>query len=238
MDWSWRGLRRSYLTTPVLLRSIPVGMVIACGVVATSWTHNLLSNHQQLVVHAYQVIDTTKDVLIGLDDAETGQRGYLLSGDSRYLDPYEKALTRLTQLRTTLAVSISDNTVQVERVRRLNGLIDEKLADLQRSITTHDAKGFEAARTMELEMMQKATMDSIRRVIGDVTETEKSLLAARQKKVDRDEMLIRVVAILVGLASFLTRAGIEVYLARTGRAPVASPATDAAVPSQSLEKDC
>ncbi len=51
-------------------------------------------------------------------------------------------------------------------------------------------------------------------------------------------MLIRVVAILVGLASFLTRAGIEVYLARTERAPVPSPATDAAVPSQSLEKDC
>jgi CHASE3 domain sensor protein len=92
MDWSWPSLRSGYLTTPVPLRSIPVGFVIASGVIATTSTHSLLSNHQQLVVRTYQIIDTTRDVLIGLDDAETGQRGYLLSGDRRYLDPYEKAL--------------------------------------------------------------------------------------------------------------------------------------------------
>jgi CHASE3 domain sensor protein len=109
MDWSWHSLRSGYLTNPVLLRSIPLGIVIASGVIATTWTHSLLSNHQQIVVRTYQIIDTTKDVLIGLDDAETGQRGYLLSGDRRYLDPYDKALKRLTQLRVSLKESLSDD---------------------------------------------------------------------------------------------------------------------------------
>ena len=216
IDWTWRGLRRTYLTTPVLLRSIPVGIVIAAGVVATTWTHTLLSDHQDLVVHTYEAIDTTKDVLIGLDDAETGQRGYLLSGDRRYLAPYDKALLRLQDLRGTLRAHISDNEEQIARVSRLDGLVDTKLGELKQSIDRHDTDGPDAARALELSMMERATMDAIRRVIGDITESEKALLSSRQSEVDEDEWRIRIVAILVGLASFLTRAAIELYLARRG----------------------
>ncbi|KQR71645.1 CHASE3 domain-containing protein [Rhizobium sp. Leaf341] len=217
MNSSWGALRARYLTTPVLLRSIPVGVVIAAGVVATTWTHMLLSDHQDLVVHTYEAIDTTKDVLIGLDDAETGQRGYLLSGDRRYLEPYDKALTRLSDLRRSLRSHISDNAEQIKRVETLGGMIDEKLGELKRSIAAHDADGFEAARQLEIAMMDRATMDDIRRVIGSITENEKALLSARQSEVDRDEARIRIVAILVGLASFLTRAAIELYLGRRER---------------------
>ena len=107
---NWRRLRQTYLTPAVLLRSVPVGVVIAAGVVATSWTHILLKNHQDLVVHTYVAIDTTKDVLIGLVDAETGERGFLISGDRRYLAPYDKALARLSALRSGLQAHISDNS--------------------------------------------------------------------------------------------------------------------------------
>jgi len=214
MDWSWRSMRRNYLTTPVLLRSIPVGVVIAAGVIATTWTHSLMGSHQQLVVRTFEIVDTTKDVLIGLDDAETGQRGYLLSGDRRYLDPYQKALSRLTQLRATLKASLSDDADQSARMTKLDMLVDEKLDELKQSIILRDSTGFEAARTLEIARMEQATMDAIRKVIGDITEAEKALLATRQSKVEADETLIRVVAVLVGLASFLTRACIELYLAR------------------------
>lgn len=214
-DWSWQTLRRSYLTTPMLLRSIPVGIVIAAGILATTWTHRLLSDHQDLVVHTFGAIDTTKDVLIGLDDAETGQRGYLLSGDRRYLDPYEKALDRLAGLREALATRIADNAAQVARVEQLNRLVDAKLEELRRSIELHDAQGFEAARQREVAMMEQATMDAIRHVIGDITKAELALLDARQGEVVRDEHRIQLVALLIAIASFLTRAGVELYLART-----------------------
>lgn len=212
----WTALRRNYLTIPILLRSIPVGIVIAAGVLATAWTHDLLSDHQDLVIHTYQAIDTTKDVLIGLDDAETGQRGYLLSGDRRYLDPYDKALERLARLRSELAAHISDNEAQIGRVATLDDLIDAKLGELAASIRLHDERGFEAARAQELAWMEQATMDDIRGVIGQITEAEKALLASRQSAVERDENRIRVVAILIAIASFLTRAGVEIYLARAG----------------------
>ena len=219
VDLSWRALRRNWLTTPMLLRSLPVGVVIAAGILATTWTHSLLSDHQDLVIHTYEAIDLTKDVLIGLDDAETGQRGYLLSSDRRYLDPYEKAQTRLSTLRGALKAKVSDNADQLARVVRLDGLIDTKLNELKESIDLHDRAGFEPARERELAMMEQATMDLIRRVIGDITEGEKALLSSRQQEVDRDEGRIRLVAILIGLASFLTRAGAEMYIARRGLDP-------------------
>lgn len=213
--WCWNSLRRDYLTVPTLLRSIPVGVVIAAGVLATTWTHTLLSDHQDMVVHTYEAIDTTKDVLIALDDAETGQRGYLVSSDRRYLDPYEKAMQRLQMLLADLSNRTSDNSEQVERIKILRGLIDQKLEELHQSISLHDEKGAEAARTNEIGYMAVGTMDRIRDVIGNITVSERNLLQSRQAEVEDDEQRIRIVAIIVGLASFLTRAGVEMYLTRT-----------------------
>ncbi len=65
--------------------------------------------------------------------------------------------------------------------------------------------------------MAEATMDRIRDVIGDITVHERSLLQVRQAEVESDELRIRIVAIAIGLASFLTRAGVEMYLTRTRR---------------------
>ena len=212
--WSWSFWRREYLTVPTLLRSIPVGVVLVSGVLATTWTHTLLSDHQNMVVHTYEAIDTTKDVLIALDDAETGQRGYLVSGDRRYLQPYEKAMERLHTLLSDLSNRISDNSAQVARVQSLKGLIDQKLVELSHSISLHDEKSADAARTNEVNYMAVRTMDRIRDVIGTMTVSERDLLQSRQAEVEEDEQRVRLVAIIVGLASFLTRAGVEMYLTR------------------------
>ena len=213
---SWRHLRRTYLTTPTLLRVVPTGAVLLVGIVATVWTHSLLNEQRDLVVHTYEVIDTTKDVLIGLDDAETGQRGYLISGDRRYLAPYNGALEWLDSLRARLATQISDNAAQVARVGTLSTLIDGKLGELKDSIALYDEAGAEAARRREIAMMERATMDQIRVVIGAITDGEKQLLSERSAEVDGDENRVRLVAILIGLASLLTRTGVEFYLARKG----------------------
>lgn len=214
MTISAKALRKTFLSTPFVLRSLPVGVVILVGVLASIWTHALLNSHGTLVVHTFEVIDTTKDVLIALDDAETGERGYLISGDVTRLEPYNKALGRLAQLRLDLEARISDNSAQRERVTELNGLIDEKLSDLKRSIDVRDTAGPEQARQLEVAMMQKATMDTIRPVIGRITDAEKSLLATRKSEVEYDEYRIKLVAITIAMISFLIRAGIEIYLTR------------------------
>jgi len=221
MAISLTGLRKTFLSPAFILRSLPVGVVIAVGVLASIWTHALLDNHEALVSHTYQVIDTTKDVLIALDDAETGERGYVISGDIKRLEPYEKALGRLAQLRLDLARRISDNPEQRARVESLNDLIDQKLAELKQSIKTRGNGDSEASQELEVAIMQRATMDIIRPVIGHITDAEKSLLTTRQSKVETDEYRVKLVAIIIALLSFLVRAGIEIYLVNKGAENVA-----------------
>ena len=214
---SWAEIRRRWLTRAFVLRSVPVGVIILAGVVATTWTHDLLDTHRDLVVHTYRVIDTTKDVLIALDDAETGERGFLISGERRFLEPYEKALERLDPTRQQLRALVSDNADQIARVDNLDILVDTKLAELAESVVLYERDGFPAAHTQAIAMMERATMDDIRRVIGDITETEKALLATRDALVDRDENRVRVVALCIAMASLVVRTVVEFHLARRER---------------------
>ncbi len=208
------GLMRRYLTGATLVRLVPISIVLASGVALTMWTHRLLSEHRDLVVHTHEVIEMAKDVLIGLDDAETGQRGYLLSGERRYLEPYAHARERLGTMAATLEMQVADNAAQSGRMNRLSGLMQKKLDELEAAIAARDAQGFDAALAMVLSSTDRATMDAIRREIGQITEGEKTLLAARGVEVQADESRVQLVAVLIGLASLLTRAGVEFYLTR------------------------
>lgn len=215
MRWPFvAGLIRRYLTGVTLVRLVPISIVLVSGVALTTWTHRLLSQHRDLVVHTHEVIEMAKDVLIGLDDAETGQRGYLLSGERRTLEPYAHARERLGAMAATLTRQVADNPAQSERMGRLSGLTQRKLDELQSSIVARDRQGFDAALAIVLSSTGQATMDAIRREIGGITEGEKALLAARDLEVQADERRVQLVAVLIGLASLLTRAGVEIYLTR------------------------
>ena len=123
-------------------------------------------------------------------------------------------MERLHTLLSDLSNRISDNSAHVARVQSLKGLIDQKLVELSHSISLHDEKSADAARTNEVNYMAVRTMDRIRDVIGTMTVSERDLLQSRQAEVEEDEQRVRLVAIIVGLASFLTRAGVEMYLTR------------------------
>ncbi len=116
------GLVRRCLTGATVIRLAPISVVLASGVAIMTWTHHLLSEHRDLVVHTHEVIETAKDVLIGLDDAETGQRGYLLSGERHYLEPHTHTREGPGAVAATLKAQVADNAAQTERVAVLIGL--------------------------------------------------------------------------------------------------------------------
>lgn len=206
--------RHRFLTSAALLRLIPISLVLVTGIVLNIWTHTLLNDRSDMVVHTHTVIAMSKDVLIGLDDAETGQRGYLLSGDNAYLEPYTRARERLSGMSAELQAMVSDNPEQTARVQTLLTLMAKKLDELAAAITIHDTQGFAAGKNAELYHMRIATMDDIRKVIGQITEGEKSLLEIREAEVQAVERQIVWVAILVALASFVTRWAVELWLNR------------------------
>ena len=89
-----------------LAPAIPLSIVIMMGALLSLRSHYLLSHDRALVVHSFEVMRAADQVLIGALDAETGQRGFVITGNPDFLRPYQQAtrqaipgaLTQLTRL--------------------------------------------------------------------------------------------------------------------------------------------
>lgn len=79
--------------------------------------------------HIYQVINHTEELLSQLKDAETGQRGYLLTGKESYLEPYHRANSTIEKKAIALRQLTRDNSNQQRHINALEPLIAKKIAD-------------------------------------------------------------------------------------------------------------
>src|SRR6266436_1262877 len=84
--------------------------------------------------HGHEVLRTLDETLARLVDAETGQRGYLLTGDEGYLEPYREAIKNLDQVTGQLKALTSGQLNQRKRILALEPLIEKKVAELQMTI--------------------------------------------------------------------------------------------------------
>src|SRR6266849_3920785 len=102
------------------------------------------------VAHTREVQNQLTQVLSNLQDAETGQRGYLITGVDGYLAPYANGIARVEENRKSLLRLVSDNPLQKDRADALAPLIAEKLAELQQTIDIRKARDFAAAQSVVL----------------------------------------------------------------------------------------
>jgi PAS domain S-box-containing protein len=153
------------------------------------WTSFAASN--QWSIHTHQVLEKVESLLSEMKDAETGQRGYLLTGDDRYLEPYNTALQAMPGEFQELRNLTSDNPRQQSRFENLRSLIDAKLAELKETIAVRRTQGADQAVKIVSTGRGKQLMDRIRVVIQAMRADELSLLDRRnQETVDRARLLI------------------------------------------------
>jgi methyl-accepting chemotaxis protein len=141
-------------------------------------TYRLIEN-DAWVAHTYQVQTGLADLLSELKDAETGQRGYIITGVDSYLEPYQSALAAVKGTLENVRKLTADNPNQQRRLAALAPLIDAKLAELKQSIDLRRSEGFDAATKVVLSNVGKATMDQIRGLVAEADQEEKDLLKAR-----------------------------------------------------------
>ena len=185
-------------------------VLLAMGVVGNRTTASLIANDGQ-VTHSYQVDNGLDDLLSSLKDAETGQRGYVITGDESYLAPYQKALTDIPTELQSLRQLTAGNASQQQRLNDLGSLIDTKLVQLKRAIDVRRSSGLDAAvKTLE-SSDGKATMDQIRSLVSQATAEDQQLLRQRTQRVQATANLATAVtlwggvsgAVLVGLIGWL-----------------------------------
>src|SRR6266850_2338313 len=132
--------------------------------------------------HTYEVLRNLDETVARLVDAETGQRGYLLTGDDAYLEPYRAAIKSIDQTIGNLKNLTSDNPNQQKRIQILEPLVEKKVTELQRTIDLRKNEGLAAANRVVLEGSGKHWMDQIRAVVAEMANEEEDLLKLRTQK--------------------------------------------------------
>lgn len=164
-----------------------------------------LEDTSQWVTHTHAVIEKVESLFSALKDAETGQRGYIITGAPKYLEPYNTARDSLSSNLKELKALTKDNQNQQRRLDQLEALImgsDGKLSELERTISLRRDKGFEIALAEVMTDKGKSTMDSIRKVIGEMELEETTLLKTRSEEAQaaaRNALLIIVLGSLTAV---------------------------------------
>jgi signal transduction histidine kinase len=147
-------------------------IVVVAGLLAVN-TWLGFNNIRQMRSESMSV-SRTRDVLFGLGEiislekAETGQRGYIITGEPTYLDPYKSAMARLDeQIKLLEQVTAHDPTLQ-GRIPALKNRIADRLRILEEGIILRKENGFDAARQNILMGHGKAEMDELRKQIDEM----------------------------------------------------------------------
>ena len=120
-----------------------------------------------------------QEVLSSLQEAETGQRGYLLTERAYYLEPYYQAASRLDRLLARLTELGKDTPWLLDEAAVLTQAVHNKLAELDETVRLSQAQGISAATRLVLTDSGKAYMDSARASAGRIIERAEAERAAR-----------------------------------------------------------
>lgn len=141
----------------------------------------LIENERQMA-QTTEVIASFEQLLSVMRDAETGQRGYIITGNDSYLDPYRDALARIDSQLIYANRLTADNPVHLQNLARLEELIRRRFIVLERNIILRREQGIEVARSAILEGVGKQIMDSIRVMITGMENHERAILTMRLEK--------------------------------------------------------
>ncbi|HET7794985.1 MAG TPA: response regulator [Rhizobacter sp.] len=133
-----------------------------------------------LVTHTLKVMEQLQALRSSVKDAETGQRGFLITGTESYLEPYTTARSALPGQIKSLRELLGDTPLQGQRLDAIERLIGDKLGELEQTVALRRSGDPASALAIVSSDRGKATMDGIRQGLADIERDEQALLSARQ----------------------------------------------------------
>ena len=187
-------------------------IVLAIQFLSFMTVRQLLDNDAQ-VTHSYTVLNEAQILLTTLVDAEAGQRGYLITGQEPYLQPYNSAVGAFNDHLARLKSLTSDNPDQQVHLGAIESDARRRLEQLAREIDLRRREDFNAVQQFILTGAGRQTMDTVRGELDAFIATEQGLLAQRTASVEESTgqtiafsvLLAGVDLVLLGLAFYFVR---------------------------------
>ena len=156
-----------------------------------------------LETHTYIVIHELDQLFSAVKDVETGQRGFLITGDDEFLAHYDSSLAVISEKRASMRSLTKDNPLQQKLLDEVEPLIEKKLRILKVAIETRRSKGFQTTAGFPTLDTGKKLMDDIRKLVEQSQSAQKLLLEERtaaKKKIIDETLLALKAGGAVGLA--------------------------------------
>lgn len=152
--------------------------------IAGYWSTFALLDTSYSVTHTHKVLEQIANFLSNMKDAETGQRGYLLTGDPAYLEPHTAAIDTAPKLLNELRNLTADNQNQQRRIDQIETLATTKFVELKRTIDLRKNGHGDEALKIVLANEGKVVMDELRRVAEQMNQEERGLLEKRSAEAE------------------------------------------------------
>ena len=181
---------------------IGAAVLVLGGLIVSGWAYLDWSRYRAAGAEAArskQILESTDRLLSCILDAESSQRGFLLTGEERYLAPYGQAVRTVSNEMSNLSSLVRRDAVQGSNMETLRGLIGQKMSELEETIALRRADGSEAALDVVLSDRGRSTMDRIRAILLAIQRGE----LGAETRVSEDAEAATTVLLLVTVAGTL-----------------------------------
>ncbi|MGE5503079.1 MAG: methyl-accepting chemotaxis protein [Actinomycetota bacterium] len=198
-------------------------VVIMLAVSGVTWSSlSTIEKNDGWTIHTYQVLDRLAHMVETMVDQETGVRGYLVSGDETFLEPYNQGRRQFDEELAALKGLTADNLAQQDRFRAIGELAASwQTAVAAKEISLMKGGAVDEARALEASGAGKQSMDGLRAKAAEVRGAEESLLGARSAAAVSAAATARMVMVAGIGVSVLAAIGLALLLVRAIARPIA-----------------
>jgi len=156
--------------------------------VSTLWVEN--EHHardlDELDHRTHQIVVDAGNLISEMKDAETGARGYVITGAVSYLEPYERALANTPEIIEHLTAKLpSEQSMQRQRIAAIERLVKTRMELLKQAVELRRDQGFDAARAFVLRDQDRFTMDQLRGMVSELISVQTELAEQGQTNLAR-----------------------------------------------------
>jgi methyl-accepting chemotaxis protein WspA len=193
--------------------------LIALGALAYKVSEDMLRTFDQRQ-EAELILDHTDTVLSLVQDVETGQRGFVITGADNFLEPYNAAVDRLPQDLANFKQQLMVGKRDLSYWDELQSHIQAKLSHAEKTIALRRTTSLEAAEQLVSSGEGKRQMDAIRKIMGVIKQNEATILKNSDEETQKEVLRFKLV-LLVGLLLCITlMLVIGLYTARSIAHPI------------------
>jgi CheY-like chemotaxis protein/CHASE3 domain sensor protein len=194
--------------------ALVLAFFLISGIIAYRNIEVLRINNEK-IRHTHAVLIAIDELLSTTQDAETGQRGYLLTGNDRYLEPYQGAVAAVASRVEAVAALTKDNPTQQANLGQLERHIDAKLAELEETINLRRSKGAQAALDLVTTDRGKVEMDEIRKQLDVMRQEENRLRQIRLAEMEGAYRTALASGVLSGLLGAVLTVAVFLLIRRS-----------------------